>query len=348
MSNLPARTAFIAEPCSPDERSQIAALPNSERQQRFANMLVRHDGFDPIIQFLELVHMPIPGGMPNVGRMSAVYAPYRSGKSTALRCYQSRFPDLLDGTTVKRPVLYFHCHGNMNYNDMLREMLAQVTGLVAPAKSSALLLPKLIDQIEKRGVELLILDDLYNMVSPTRRENQRKINNFLIKILEAQICHVTVAGPRELDSVLRVDGQVEGRGGLINPKIPDYDWHDEGSRRRFRIMLDKIDDHLPMKIKSGLGTTLLAAHFYDLYGGSIGFILDLIFYAMALAMRDNANQITPEHLSKAASLQRAPSETYTPFIDELPIELVGRRKMRGADERRGIERGGAMPFEGNV
>jgi hypothetical protein len=325
MTEAPDRNAFIREPIADGDRKRIASLPNADRQQRFADMLVPHDAFDEIVRFLGLAHMPIPDGLPNIGRITAVYAPYRSGKSTALRYYRSRFPDVVDGTALKRRVLYFHCHGNMTPNEMLKALFGAVTGLVAPNKSGDLLIPRLIEQIALRGVELLILDDLHAMMPANRRDNQRRINAFLVKLLEERVCHVTVSGPQELDAVLRADVQVEGRGGLLNPKIPRYDWHDVASRNRYRLLLDEIDRRLPLEEMSGLGAKPIAAHFYDLFGDSIGFALDLIFYAMALAMRENAKRIGTGHLAHAAALRRDPRDPFTHFVDEIPSDLVGRR-----------------------
>lgn len=326
MTRVPERSAFIEEAIAPEDRKRIAALPNAQRQQRVADMLVRHEAFDEIVRFLDLAHMPIPDGLPNVGRLTAVYAPYRSGKSTALRYYRSRFPEALQGTAVRRKVVYFHCHANMTPAEMIKGVFGAVTGLVAPNASIDNLIPRLVDQIAARGVEMLILDDLHTMMAENRRENQRRIRGFLVKVLEEGVCNVTVAGPEELDAVLRPDRQVEGRGGLLNVKVPRYDWHDPASRNRYRILLDMIDDRLPFEEKSGLGATQVAAHFHDLFGDSIGYALDFIFYAMAFAIRDGAKRIRIDDLARVAALQRDPRDAFVHFVDEMPLDLVGRRR----------------------
>lgn len=325
MMHVPDRRAFIEDAITPEDRLRIAALPNAERQQRFADMLVRHEPFDRILEFLDFAHMPVPDGLPNTGRLTAVYAPYRSGKSTALRYYRSRFPEALEGTVVRRRVVYFHCHANMTPADMIKGVFGAVTGLVAPSASIDNLLPRLVDQIAARGVEMLMLDDLHTVMAANRIDNQRRVRGFLVKLLEESVCNVTVAGPEELDAVLRPDRQVEGRGGLINVKVPRYDWHDPASRNGYRILLDMVDDRLPFAEKSALGATQVAAHFYDLFGDSIGYALDFIFYAMAFAIRDRAKRIRIEDLAKVAALQRDPKDPFVHFVDEMPMDLVGRR-----------------------
>jgi hypothetical protein len=334
MTRVPNRKTFLEEAIAPEDRMRIAALPNAQRQQRFADMLVRHDGFDEIVKFLDLAHMPVPDGHPNVGRITAVYAPFRSGKSTAIKYYCARFPEILDGTAVKRRVLYFHCHGNMTPVDIQKGLFGAVTGLVAPDKDSGQLAERLIDQIAARGVEMVILDDLHTTMLGKRSDSVRRIKAFLIKLLEAGVCHVTVAGPEELDAILAFDdladddesGQLEGRGGLINAKIPRYDWHDAESRKRYRILLDRIDDRLPFEEKSGLGATQVAAHFYDMFGDSIGNVLDLLYYAMGFAIRDRAKRIRIDDLARVAALRRRRKDPFVHFVEEMPLELVGRRK----------------------
>lgn len=329
MIETPMRTAFIEEAIAKEDRKRIASLPNAERQQRFSDMLVRHDGFDAIVKFLDLAHMPIPDGTPNRGRITAVYAPYRSGKSTALQFYAARFPKTIEGSTVKRKVVYFHCDRNMPPAALLTGLFGAVTGLIAPEKSSQLLAPRLIEQIAARGVEMLIIDDLQTMMSGRRSDSQDRIRGLLVKLLEAKVCNVTIAGPPELDRLLRPDAQVEGRGGMLNAKIPRYDWQDPDSRNRYRILLDMIDDRLPFEEKSGLGATKVAAHMYDMFGDSIGFALDFIFYAMAFAMRDGAKHIRLADLALVAELQRAPEDPFVHFVDEIPMDLVGRRNREG-------------------
>lgn len=330
---MPTRRQFDNAVPTIEEREKVAAGTPADRQRHFANILVRHDAYQEILKFLDLAHMPLPGGLANRGRLTAIYAPYRFGKTTAIREYMSRLPDTLEGTRVVRRAVYYHCHGNMTVLDMLRGLYEKITGLIPPDKGNSLLAPKIIDQMRERGVELLVLDDIHAMMPANRVDNQRRVNAFLIKLLEEKVCHVTLSGPPSLDAMIRVEAQVRGRGGLLNPKLTRLDWRHESDRTKYRRILHGIDERLPMRRISGLGAPQIAAHFYDLFGDSVGFASDLIFYAMALAIRDGAECISVNHLSQAAAMGRDPADPFTHFIDHIPDDLVGnRRKGRGKKE----------------
>lgn len=318
------RTEFNDRALTDEDRAEVSRMPIVERQQMITNMICPHPLYDTALSFVKTMHMPVPGGLPNLGRISALYAPYRSGKSTAMKHAARSIRSNPDGTETTERVLYYRCHSNLVTIDFFSALYRSLMGFAAPRSSIEVLQGNIGDLMPERGCEMLMLDNLQAVMH--RADMVRKINSFLIELLEKRVCHVLIAGPKELDGALRFSEEVEGRGGLLNPNLPVYDWHTVDGRKEYRRLLHRIDERLPFRRLSGLGSEQIAAHFFDMHGPAIGFALDIIYYAACLAMNERADAILPEHLAKVAALQKAPNDPFTHFVDPLSSDLVGRRK----------------------
>lgn len=317
------RTEFHEGELSEEERETASRLPIIKRQRMISNMICPHPLYLKAKEFVHYAYKPVPGGAPNMGRITALYAPYRSGKSTAMRHAAEEIRRNDDGTASPSRVVYYRCHSNLGAADFFGGLYRAVTGLAAPKGSCDLIQGFVGDLMPQYGCELLLLDNL--QAAMARPDMSRKINGFLIELLEKSVCHVMVSGPPELDTAIRVREEIVGRGGLLNPDLQPYDWHTIDGRKSFRTLLHMIDKRLPFRKLAGLGAESVAAHFYDLHGPAIGFALDLVYYAGANAMNENADCIRPEHLAMAAALARAPGDRFTHFVDVLDPEVVGRR-----------------------
>jgi hypothetical protein len=159
-------------------------------------------------------------------------------------------------------------------------------------------------------------------LSEKRPHNTRVSLGFIKAILDADVCGVLCAGRSPLYKTLQSITQLAGRGGLPNFTISPYRWRFANERERIHLLLNSIDDRLPFRKKSGLGSPELAPHFYKVSKGLVGLIMNYVEDAAAEAINDGSDCIKRDHLVYAATIRKEPGETFTPFLHEVDPERL--------------------------
>ena len=179
-----------------------------------------------------------------------------------------------------------------------------------------------IEALPDHRVELVILDDVDNSLASSRTEYVKKTMGFIKGILDSGTCNVLCSGRMALYGILNGAEQVEGRGGLPNAVIRPYRWGIPSEREKVCLLLDGIDNRMPFRAKSNLASPERAAHFYDLSGGLIGRMMNIIIAAAHEAINDGSDCIENEHLVYAAKVRMAPGEQFVHFQDQLDPERI--------------------------
>src|SRR6266568_4308170 len=183
MSNMP-------EP----ERERIANLPKGERQQIAKELVVEHDRFKDIINFVTRRHKPVDDGVPDYGTISVVFGESRSGKSFALQSYEKRFPFEIVENSVKRPVVYVDTPVDANVRALMEQIAEAIKVPFSSRLNSRGLGAAILRELKLQGVELLIVDELQEIFDLRRQQAMKSTQSFLRKILNLRTLNIIVAG----------------------------------------------------------------------------------------------------------------------------------------------------------
>jgi hypothetical protein len=85
----------------------------------------------------------------------------------------------------------------------------------------------------------------------------------------------------------------------------------------FRLLCASIDDRLPFREESKLGSIWIAQRLYWVTEGVIGLLKDFIFAAACRAMNADADRIEVHFLEEAWDVLKPIGETFNPFVDDL-------------------------------
>lgn len=77
--------------------------------------------------------------------------------------------------------------------------------------------------------------------------------------------------------------------------------------------MNGIDRRLPFRLSSDLASPRNALHFYELSGGSIGRVMNVVRDAANRAINDGSARIMDEHLQAAAASRARVGATLSPF-----------------------------------
>jgi hypothetical protein len=311
---------FNDRPLSPEDRERVASLTNGERQELVNSILVRYPNYKNATQFVSKFHYPIVGGTHNRGRLAAVLGEARAGKSFLLQDYSRAFREVAGEKALFRKLIYVEVRDGDSPHDIAVKVFQGIGFKSVPKIKTLALMESTIEALP--GVELVIFDDIDNALSDKRPHFTRMTLGFVKAILDKNVCNVLCAGRPPLYNILKSVPQLEGRGGLPNHTIAPYRWRFANERAQILLLLNSIDDRLPFLKKSNLGSPELAPHFYLVSQALIGRIMNYVEDAAAGAINDGSDCIQRDHLIYAATLRKAPGETFTPFLHELDPERL--------------------------
>jgi hypothetical protein len=298
-------------------RKDRAALSPAERQSIIKNLFVEHDRFKDAIDAVGRFHMPVEGGDPDFGVLTTLCGNTRTGKTFALERYAKRFPPSNGSAGIVRRVVY----ADMPIDCNLRAMAEQIADALNLSYSQRLntrgLVGAVLRELKDQEVEFLILDEFQEAFDINRKKTLRDARSFLRKILNLRRLNVCVGGLVKTYELLSADNQLKGRGLLPHHLLHAYEWDDPVDQKLFRLLCDSIDDRLPFREESKLGSIALAQRLYWVTEGIIGLLKDFIFAAACLAMNADADRIEIQFLADAWDVRKPIGQTFNPFVHDL-------------------------------
>jgi hypothetical protein len=174
-----------------------------------------------------------------------------------------------------------------------------------------------LDELKMQRVEFLILDEFQEAFDINRKKTLTDARGFLRKILNLRTLNVCAGGLVETYKLLAADTQLKGRGLLPHHLLHAYEWDDPVDQKLFRLLCASIDDRLPFREGSKLGSLALAQRLYWVTDGVIGLLKEFVFAAACRAMNADADCIEVQFLADAWDVRKPIGQTFNPFRDDL-------------------------------
>lgn len=301
----------------PETRQRRANLPASERQMIAKNIFVDHDGFKNVTAAIGEYHMPVVDGVPDYGVLSVVAGEPRTGKSFALERYADRFAVGIGASGVLRRVVYVDMPLDCNLRAMAEQIADQLNLTYSQSMNTRSLIKAVLAELKDQEVEFLILDEFQEVFDVSRKKTLKDARAFLRKILNLRSLNVCVAGLLDTYRLLAEDKQLKGRGLLPHHIVAPYDWEERQSRMDFRLLCDFIDEGLPFKLKSGMGSAEFAQRLYYVTDGIIGLLIEFVYAAACKAINAGTDAIEMRFFAEAWDQRKPIGIPFNPFIDDM-------------------------------
>jgi hypothetical protein len=298
-------------------RKKRAALSPGERQSIVKNLFVEHDRFKDAIAAVGTFHMPVEGGTSDFGVLTALCGDTRTGKTFALERYANRFPLTTNARGVVRRVVYADMPIDCNLRAMAEQIADALNISYTQRMNTRGLVGAVLRELKKQEVEFLILDEFQEAFDISRKKTLKDARGFLRKMLNLRTLNVCVGGLVETYDLLAADKQLKGRGLLPHHLLHAYDWNSADDQSLFRLLCDSIDDRLPFREKSKLGSVALAQRLYWVTDGVIGILKEFVFAAACRAMNAGADRIELHFLKEAWDVRKPIGHTFNPFVDDM-------------------------------
>ena len=238
--------------------------------------------------------LALPRKLRMPGRL--IYGETNNGKSSIVRQFIKQHPPTDGDDAMICPIVYVVVpeEGRLGdfYGDILYELMAPYANTAKTGKKAELVRY----YFEKLGVRMLIVDEIHNILSGTTNK-QRSFMIALKNLSNKLHIPIVLVGTKDALIATNTDNQIRNRFRPIS--LPR--WNEKS--REYGNLLASIEILLPLKKPSGLATNKLGTEIYDLSGGYIGEIMELLTSAAELAIESGEERITKEILYASSYME---------------------------------------------
>jgi hypothetical protein len=315
------------------ERQRRAALPASERQLIVKDLFIDHDRLREVTSAIRSYHMPVEGGVPDFGNLSVIAGEPRTGKTFAFERYAKQFELEHGATGVIRRVVLVDIPVDCNLRSLAEQIADQLNIGHSYRTNTRGLIGAILRELVTQKVEFMIFDETQEVFDIDRKKALKDARGFLRKILNLRTLNVCVGGLIETYNLMAADKQLKGRGMLRRHIVHPYNWENAQERLDFRLLCDLIDEGLPFKEKSGLGSPIFAQRLYYVTDGIIGLLKEFVFAAACRAMNADADKVEMRFFAEVWDSCKPIGEAFNPFADDI-ANAPSRKNSQSAESKK--------------
>ena len=304
--------------------SDAAASASSRCLSTFTlqNQIIEHPKFTLTIREIARLHergkeMGVADGMLLVAQSG-------TGKSTALKYYEERFPrtETKGGTQI--PVLRVGTPESPTVKTLAEAVLVAMGDPASAKGTASAKTNRIIHFFAECGVELLFIDEFQHFYDGQRAAESKRVSDWLKNLINMVGIPVILAGlPRSI-AVVNANPQLRRRFGAPH-YMPPFGFDSQDERLEFRGVLNGIQSRLPVPC-TDLSEANMAQRFYFASHGLLDYVVKIIDDAVSRACIGSGEQLTQK--SFEASFKRtiwldAPDHL-NPFSKEATLRLLNR------------------------
>jgi Cdc6-like AAA superfamily ATPase len=292
-----------------ERRAAVGSIPLEDRLLYVRKMYVRYPQTEAILLRIAYIHdeaKQLPDEMEPENNL-LVMGVQGAGKTRLITRYKRRFETRLVNVetsvgiaeVTQIPVLVATIPHRASDKAVVTELLRELGDPDPEDGSTEEQTSRLLDLLEKCGVELIILDEFQHIIDAESDKVLMKVANFLKRILKVSRKPLVLVGMP--NSVRILDGNPQfNRLFTKRMHIEPLAWSDKEEQKcDLKRFLDQVDDLLPLPVRSQISCHDIAYKFYLATGGNIARVMKLVRKAAEFAINNEEDSITENHLYRA-------------------------------------------------
>ncbi len=277
--------------------SDTAASLSSKCLSTFTlqNQIIEHPEFTLTIR--EIARLHERGMKAGVADSMLLVAQSGTGKSTALKYYEERFPRTEKNRGTRIPVLRVDTPESPSVKTLAEAVLVAM-GDPASAKGTAMAKTnRIVHFFKECGVELLFIDEFQHFYDGQRASEAKRVSDWLKNLINKVGIPVILAGlPRSI-AVVNANPQLRRRFGAPHYMKP-FGFDNQDEKLEFRGVLKGIQSRLPVPC-TDLSEANMAQRFYFASHGLLDYVVKIIDDAVSRASPDSGRPLMQQEFEAA-------------------------------------------------
>lgn len=287
-----------------EDRTRASQLPVGERQLLIKNLFVPYHTYNLGYDAIRTLHMPVAGGLPNLGVVGGLIGPSRCGKSMICEAYVANHPQRDGETGVEHPVVCINASIDMSRRQV-GSRVHRFTSSPHRILSRTDPIEWTVDRLLKCRTELLIVDDAQYLFFEHRLAwSATEMFGVVKDVLDTKKVSVMLVGDSRINKFVFDIDAFKNRGYRHSDLEPLSNTPED--LEKFGALLTSIDRRLPFAKPSQLARYRDDFHRYS--EGRIGLVMNVVQEAGYRALNDRTACILVEHLRAAVHRMVRPGD----------------------------------------
>jgi hypothetical protein len=277
--------------------SDAAASASSRSHSTFTlqNKIIEHPKFTLTIR--EIARLHERGKEAGVADSMLLVAQSGTGKSTALKYYEERFPRTESKRGTRIPVLRVGTPESPTVKTLAEAVLVAMGDPAAAKGTASAKTNRIVHFFKECDVELLFIDEFQHFYDGQRAAESRRVSDWLKNLINMVGIPVILAGlPRSI-AVVNANLQLRRRFGAPL-YMPPFGFDNQDERLEFRGVLRGIQSRLPVPC-TDLSESNMAQRFYFASHGLLDFVVKIIDDAVSRTSPDSGEPLTQQDFEAA-------------------------------------------------
>ncbi len=286
--------------------------------------IMEHPKFTLAIR--EIARLHERGKEAGVAEGMLLVAQSGTGKSTALKFYEARFPRIETTRGTRIPVLRVVTPESPTVKTLAEAIFNAMSDSGSDKGTATAKTNRIIHFFKECGVELLFIDEFQHFYDGHRASETSRVSDWLKNLINMVGIPVILVGlPRSIN-VVTANPQLRRRFGAPHYMQPfGFDSYDD--RLEFRGVLKSIQSCLPMPCID-LSEANTAQRFYFASHGLLDYVVKIIDDAVSRACPDSCEPLTQESFEAAfkRTIWLHAPDNLNPFSQKATLRLLNRTR----------------------
>jgi len=228
-----------------------------------------------------------------------IYGPSGSGKSTMIETFLDDYPPIKHETGWERPVVVVETPSYPTPRSFASEVLRLQGDPLYFQGSEVEMTARIVEFAGIQKTRLFIFDELQVLIDRDSARLNFKTAEWIKRLInQLKVVPVVIVGLEQVSQLFLANEQVRRR--FRSPYfMPSFDWHVKEKRKILKGFLKAVEENLKLENGLQLSSSEIVFRFYCATNGLVGYIMEIIAEANALASKTHSEEITREHLAKA-------------------------------------------------
>lgn len=240
----------------------------------------------------------------------SILGPSRAGKTTILKKFMEKYPDIEDEEGIRKQILYCEVPCPPAIGNLPTALLyALGDPFYNKGRNTAERTLRLERLIQDCNIKMIILDEVQHLVEGTTPKLQRQASDWFKNIINKTRVPMIFSGLDSGSIIFEINSQLKSRV-LNNYRIAPFRITD----KEFKGIVHVIDQNLPLAESSNLIASGLCDEIFSATEGHLGYLKELLKESVKIAVENDYKSVTRAVLSKAYQNKLARVVNGNPFV----------------------------------
>ena len=268
--------------------------------------LIRHTRFNELHQDIELCQQL--SRLADEAQCMSLEGRPGTGKTTLVKNYADTFPRDESSVTTRLPVFYMETPSPVTVKGMAARMLEVIGDPAAHRGPLWAMNSRLIEYLKLCQVQLVILDDFHHLIDKETERILEAVSDWLkVLIKETRVPFLVVGLEGRVELILNSNEQLS-RLFAMRETLQPFAWDpgDVTAAQAFAAFVQVVETGIQFPLSTELPRPELLHRLHYATAGVVGYVMNLIRFAVWLADRQQADVLSLAILSQAFAKRLQP------------------------------------------